>query len=431
MPPDVLRTNRPYRVFRASLVIIAGVVRYLWLRFRTRLPWGKPSQAAWDRAHHRTGRSIHRLATGMGGAFVKLGQVLGARADVLPPSLIEPLRGLHDRVPPRPFAMLRTYVEDEIGRPLTEVFEHVDDEPLAAASLAQVHRARLRSGEDVVIKIQYPEARKLFPVDFRSLRRAVRVVRWFNKGLDLRALVDELAQFVLLELDFTREADSTERVRQAFAASSAVRIARVHRELSSDRVLVLEFLAGTPVTRVDELVRGGIDLRQVARSVASIYSTMIFEHGFFHGDPHPGNLMVAPDGKTIVLLDFGLAKELPPGFADGAATMIVKGLSGDVEGALAAARTIGFQADGDRAAFKDLIHVLMGDRAGMAGGAMSALTRVNLGNVPSHFALIGRTFILLNGVSHMLAPGERVIPAEVARILGPRIFTAGARAMPS
>lgn len=424
----MLRNNRAYRVLRASLVIIAGVVRYSLLRLRERLPWVKPSQAAWDRAHGSTGRSIYRLATRMGGAFVKLGQVLGARADVLPASLIAPLRGLHDRVPPRPFAVLKDHVQREIGKPLAEVFESVDDQPIAAASLAQVHRARLRSGEDVVIKIQYPEARKLFPVDFRSLRRTVRVVRWFNKALDLRNLAEELAEFVCLELEFAREANSTERVRRAFSGSSAVRIPRVYRELSTDRLLVLEFLEGTPVTRVDELVARGLDLREVAESIASIYCSMIFEHGFFHGDPHPGNLMVAPDGKTIIVLDFGLAKELPDGFADGAAAMIVRGLSGDVAGALEAARSIGFRAEGDPAAFADLIHVLMGNHAKVAGDAMSVLSRTKLGNVPSHFTLIGRTFILLNGVSHMLVPGERVIPAAVARILGPKIFAAGARA---
>src|SRR5262249_23881067 len=155
--------------------------------------------------------------TRLGGAFVKLGQVLGARADALPALLIEPLRDLHDRVPPRQFAKLRGYVEGEIGRPLDEVFTNIDEKPLAAASLAQGHRAKLANGEDVVIKIQYPEARKVFPVDFASLRRAARVVRWLNRKIDLRPLVDELSEFVLLELDFAREATSTARVARAFA----------------------------------------------------------------------------------------------------------------------------------------------------------------------------------------------------------------------
>jgi predicted unusual protein kinase regulating ubiquinone biosynthesis (AarF/ABC1/UbiB family) len=429
--PGVLRTLRAYRTLRAGLVIVAAVLRYTWLRWRKRLPWVKPTPASWDRAHAKTGRAIYRLATGMGGAFVKLGQVLGARADVLPAALIEPLRGLHDKVPPRPFAKLRGHVERELGKPLSAVFAEVDEQPLAAASLAQVHAATLVGGDRVAIKIQYPEARKLFPVDFRSLRRAVRVVRWLNKKLDLRTLADELAEFVLLELDFAREAESTERVRAAFAGTPGVRIPRVYRELSTDRLLVLEFVAGTPATRIDELAARGLDLRRIAESIASIYCAMIFDHGFFQADPHPGNLLVAPDGTTVVVLDFGLAKELPAGFADGAAAMIVKALAGDLDGALAAARSIGFEADGDRAAFGDLVKLLMGRHAEVGRDAIDVIGASSLRKVPPHFTLIGRAFILLNGLSHRLVPGERVIPGAVATILAPRMMRAAAGAASS
>src|SRR5205085_3665791 len=136
--------------------------------------------------------------------------------------------------------------------------------------------------------------------------------------------------------EFDREARSTERVRAAFEGATGVRVPHVYTELSTDTLLVLEYVEGKPLTDIDALRDAGIDLRGVGVAVADLYATMIFEHGFFHGDPHPGNLLVAPDGKTIVLLDFGLAKELPPGFADGAAAMIVKGMSGDMPGAIAA-----------------------------------------------------------------------------------------------
>ncbi len=422
----MLKHNRAYRFVRAAFTIAATVFRYLWLRFRAKLPWGKPSEQSWANAHRKTGRGIHRLATGMGGAFVKLGQVLGARADVMPPSLVGELRGLHDNVPPRPFAKLKGHIERELGRPLDEVFAEVDETPLAAASLAQVHRARLTNGDDVVIKIQYPEARKLFPGDLGSLRRAVRMLRWLNKKLDLRALAGELAEFVCLELDFAREADSTDRIRAAFDGNSTVLVPKVYRELSTDRLLVLEFLEGTGVTQHEQLRAAGVDLRRAAETIADLYCEMIFEHGFFHGDPHPGNLLVHPDGKTIVLLDFGLAKELPPGFADGAATMIVKGLAGDIDGALEAARSIGFEADGDRAAFGDLVQMFMGNYTNLSGSGLDVINATSLKNIPSHFALIGRAFILLHGVSHMLVPNERVISGAIARNLGARIMAAAA-----
>lgn len=414
-----MRHNRVYRFLRAGLTLVAAVLRYLSLRVRRWIPGLRPTERSWQKAHAKTGQAIYHLATRMGGGFVKLGQVVGARADVMPAALIDPLRGLHDKVPPRPFATLRGHVERELGRPIDEVFDEVAEQPIAAASLAQVHAARLKSGEKVVIKIQYPEARRLFPVDLGSMRRAVRAVRWLAR-VDLRPLADELRNQVCLELEFDREARSTERIRATFAGDPRIRIPIVHRALSTERLLVLELLEGTPLTDLDSLRARGVDLRAVAGSVANLYATMIFEHGFFHGDPHPGNILVAPDGKTIVLLDFGLAKELPPGFADGAAAMIVKGMSGDVDGAVAAARSIGFELAGDPAAFQDLIRALMGDND-RARNALDSLRSVSMKGIPSDFAIIGRAFILLNGLSHRLAPGERLIAGAVARHLMPRV----------
>lgn len=419
----MLRHNRAYRFVRAGLTVVAAVLRYVTLKVRRFVPGLRPTERSWERAHRKTGRAIHRLATRLGGAFVKVGQVVGARADVMPAALIEPLRGLHDRVPPRPFASLRAHVERELGKPIGDVFANVNEEPIAAASLAQVHRAKLKSGEDVVIKVQYPEARRLFPIDLGSLRRAVRAVRWLAR-IDLRPLADELAAQVCLELEFDREARSTERVRVAFEGTekaSRVRVPRVYTELSSDKLLVLEFVEGKPLTDIDALRAAGIDLRAVGAAVADLYATMIFDHGFFHGDPHPGNLLVGPDGTTIVLLDFGLAKELPPGFADGAAAMIVKGMSGDMAGAIAAARSIGFVTDGDPEAFRDLLRALMGDNERLKN-AIDSLRSASMKGIPGDFTIIGRAFILLNGLSHRLAPGERLIASAVTKHLAPRVL---------
>jgi ubiquinone biosynthesis protein len=152
---------------------------------------------------------------------------------------------------------------------------------------------------------------------------------------------------------------------------------------------------------------------------------MIFDHGFFHGDPHPGNLLVQKDG-TVVVLDFGLAKELPPGFADGAATMIARGMAGDSAGALAAARSIGFEVGGAQPErFVDLVRMLMGERGGPKR-LVEVLDASPVEKVPSHFTLIGRVFILLNGLSHRLVPGERIIAGAVLRQLGPRVMAAAA-----
>ena len=184
----VFGRNRVYRRLRAAATILAAVFRYLWLLFRARWRWLRPSPARWERAHARTGRAIYRLSTRLGGGFIKLGQVLAARADFFPEPFLAPLRDLHDRVPPRPFRRLVRHVERELGRPVGEVFAEIDEHPVAAASLAQVHRGRLVDGTEVAIKIQYPEVARVLPVDLASMRMAVGFARRLDRRLDLRAL---------------------------------------------------------------------------------------------------------------------------------------------------------------------------------------------------------------------------------------------------
>ncbi len=420
----MLRSNRAYRTVRAGLTIAFAVLRYGLLFARERIAVLRPSEAAWDRAHARTGRAIFRLATALGGAFVKLGQVLAARADFFPESLLAPLRELHDAVPARPLQALRGHVEGELGRPMSTVFASIDETPLGAASLAQVHRARLADGTDVAVKIQYPEARRQFPGDLASLRRAVRAVRLFNGRLDLRALVDELATFVTLELDFSREASSTMRARGELGARTDVVVPLVHAALSTDRLLVLELIDGAPLTDLERVRAVQPDLRALAERVAAVYCAMIFEHGFFHGDPHPGNILARADGR-IALLDFGLAKELPPGFGAGVAAMIAGAMTGDAERAVTAARSIGFRIrEGDPAAFLTLVRALLGQYAADRG-LLDLLQTGVVESVPSHFALIVRALILLNGLSHRLVPGQRIIAMSVAAQVT-RLVTAGA-----
>ncbi len=414
----MLASMAGYRVFRIASMVAAAFTRYERLRLRERLGWS-PTPADWDRAHERTAAALHDLGVELAGLFVKVCQVVGARADVFPAPFIRRLGRFHDRVPPRPWSTLRPHVERELGRPLAEVFSHVDETALAAASLAQVHRATLRDGTPVVVKVQYPEIARLARVDLSSLRRALTVVARLEPNFDLRSVVEEVAEFVGLELDFAREGESTERVRAAFADDPVVRVPRVHRALSTGKLLVLEYLDGVKVTELEQLRVAGADLRRVAACVAHVYATMIFRHGFFQGDPHPGNLLVLP-GDVIGLLDFGLAKELPAGFGDAIAAMILSGLVGDVPGTLAAARSAGFVVeDGNPAAIPALVMALMGEYSDDLS-LVDLLAQNRVARVPSHFALIARVMILLNGLSHTLAPGQMLIQRALIEELASR-----------
>jgi len=412
---DSLAGVPAYRVAMIGRAVALALGRYQWLDVGERLG-RRSSNEDWQAAHDRTAAALHDLGIRLGGFFVKLCQVAGARADVLPEPFVRRLGRFHDRVPPQPFAVMGPALERELGRPLREVFRSFDEQPLAAASLAQVHRAVLRDGEEVAVKIQYPDIARLARIDLASLRRAMRVAALLQPNFDLRSIVEEVAHLVSLELDFELEASATERVRLAFAGDAGVRVPRVHHQYSTPRLLVLEYLHGLRIADVDGLRAAGHDPRAIAAEVGRLYGTMIFHHGFFQGDPHPGNLLVLPGG-VIGLLDFGLAKELPPGFGPTAADMLASALAGDGQRALAAARELGFDIRGDRPeVVLSLLATLMGGELD-EGGLRDLLGQSPVKGIPSHFGLIARVMLLLNGLSHRLAPGERVIQAALLQAL--------------
>jgi ubiquinone biosynthesis protein len=402
-------------MLRVALGVARVLPRYLLLQARARTRRFRPTPADWTRAHDAAAREVERIALSLAGAFVKAAQVLGARADVLPAPFIDRLGQFHDAVPPRPFAALAPLVERDLGRPLDEVFAAIEPTALAAASLAQVHRATLRDGSPVVLKIQYPEIHRIIPLDLGMQRRVVALVARIQRRIDLRSLVTEVTRFIELELDFPREVESTERLARTLADVPEVVVPRVHRDLCGERVIVLEYLEGIPVSRTAELVAAGHRLPAVARRIGGLYGAMIFEHDFFHGDPHPGNLLVLPDGR-IGLLDFGLCKELPPGFARRVAQMMVSAMIGDSAASLAAAEQLGFDVAAIRPEhLRSLMLMTVGDSDGER--LFDILGESQVRRIPEDFALVARTLVLLNGLSHRLVPGRRLLQAELLQHL--------------
>jgi ubiquinone biosynthesis protein len=417
----MLRHVRAYRVLRIGLALAWVLPRY-WLLLARELLRRPASQPAWNRAHEAAAEQIRRLAIALEGGLIKAAQIGGARADVLPRPFIDKLSQFHDDVPARPFEQLAPVVEEELGAPLTQIFASVDPKPLGAASLAQVHRARLRDGSEVVIKIQYPEARRVIPLDLKMVRRVAGLVQRMQSSLDLRSLASEVTRFIEMELDFRREAQSTERLGRILAARNDVRVPRIYEEFTRDRVIVMEYLEGIQVTRTQALRAAGHSLSAIGRRVGELYGAMLFEYGFFHGDPHPGNLLVLPDGR-IGLLDFGLCKELPANFASLVAQMMVAALIGDSAAALQAASALSFDIEEVRPDhLRSLMLAVVGDSDG-GDDLARVLGATRIRQIPNDFALLLRTMLLLNGLSHRLAPGRRLIQGELLKHLA-----AGARA---
>ena len=301
------RLWRPLRIWRLVVQLLAG----LWW---DGLAWTYPGGRTPERQAARVRRRARWLTAQfleLGSAFIKLGQLLSARPDVLPADVVEELAHLQDRVPAFPFPVVETLLEQELGERRAEIIDLAVD-PLGSASLAQVHRASLRSGRQVVFKVQRPGLERLFRLDLEVLQQVAAVVqrhpRW-GAGRDWVGIAKECRRVLLRELDFRLEAEHAARFRQQFLDDPGIRIPAVVWELSSRRVLCLDYAPGIKINDREALVRAGIDPSAVAEKGAASYLQQLVRFGFFHADPHPGNLAVAADG-SLIYYDFGMMGQI-------------------------------------------------------------------------------------------------------------------------
>jgi ubiquinone biosynthesis protein len=255
---------------------------------------------------------VRRVLEELGPVYVKLGQLLGGRPDIIPPDWVEELARLHDEVAPMPFEIARAVVEAELGRPLAESFSSFDPVPIAAASMAQVHRAVLADGQPVAVKVQRPDTEATVAADIAILRylaslAAGRLIP--EEVLNPVEVVEELGRMLTRETDFRRELRTLQRFGVNFQSDPTVKIPRAFPALSTDRVLTMELVIGERQTSPEALAASGLDPRQLARVGAHAFLRMLFEHGLFHGDPHAGNVLFCPGG-VVAFLDFGAAGRL-------------------------------------------------------------------------------------------------------------------------
>ena len=294
---------RALRIWRSVLTLLL----LLWWDAQS---WTYPGGANAELREQRQRQRAHWLTAELlrlGSAFIKLGQLLSARPDILPAGWVAELAALQDSVPAFGFAEVQTVLEQELGQRCAEVID-LDPEPLGAASLAQVHRASLRSGRQVVLKVQRPGLDRLFRLDLDVMQQVAAVLQrhpsW-GRGRDWPAMARECRRVLLRELDFRVEAQYAARFRQQFLDDERIRIPGVVWELSSRRVLCLDYLPGIKINDREALIEAGIDPSAVAEIGAASYLKQLVRFGFFHADPHPGNLAVASDG-ALIYYDFGM-----------------------------------------------------------------------------------------------------------------------------
>ncbi len=247
----------------------------------------------------------------LGPTFIKVGQLLSTRPDLIPPKYIVELRRLRTCAHLVPAHIIRSIVESELGRPIDELFESFDDTPLAAASLAQVHRAVL-GGKQVVLKVQRPDIADVTEVDMDILRSVAHLAERYSHQVylfNVLGLVEEFAQQIRKELDFRMEVSNMRRFAQNFAGDATIHIPEIYPELCTQRVITMEYLDGINISERERLSDEGYDVHEIARRGVDLGFKTVFEHGFFHADPHPGNIFVLP-GNVIGVIDFGMMATL-------------------------------------------------------------------------------------------------------------------------
>jgi ubiquinone biosynthesis protein len=244
----------------------------------------------------------------LGPTYIKLGQILSTRPDLIPVEFLKELAKLQDKVPPFPFSESRQIIQHELGGPLESFFEDFQDTPLASASIGQVHKARLLEGQDVAVKVQRPGIQRMIEIDLEIMLHLATLMERHIEELALHRpvkVVEEFARSLEKELDYHLEAANMERISQNFSGDPHTYIPQVYRDFSTARVLVAEFIDGIKVSDLDRLNAAGLDRKRITDRGAEILLKQIFDHGFFQADPHPGNLFVLP-GNVICLIDFGM-----------------------------------------------------------------------------------------------------------------------------
>jgi ubiquinone biosynthesis protein len=403
------------RVFVLGVVAMDLWVGYAALRERARLLPGLVREEDWELQHRRGAGRVLDAAAALGGTLIKAAQFASSRPDLLPAPYIERLSELQDRVPPQPWSVMEGAVEREIGRPIREAFEEFEGEPVASASIAQVHRARLSDGRRVAVKAQYPRIAQLMEADLAALEGIFGAISRLEPSISLQPILDYLRWTLPMELDFRREAKAIADLKNAMSHRDDVLVPEVVEGMNTERLLVMEFVEGVKVTDREGLITAGIDPRRLAELLIEVYAEQLFQRGVFHADPHPGNLLVqpGPTGPVLVLLDHGLTVSVPPELVAAMKEAIEALSEGDFDALTGALQKTGLDLDPDLDldTLLGLVGVLLGGDRGEEGdgggrdlGEFGLSLGASIGHIPNDLLLVGRAIGLIDGITRQLDP---------------------------
>ncbi|WP_392480810.1 ABC1 kinase family protein [Nostoc sp. C110] len=419
--------NRPLQVLRRIFAVLGPTLSFAFGL------WSDSKRGIVVKNDRRRATQLRVLLTQLGPAYIKIGQALSTRPDLVPTVYLEELTKLQDQLPPFPNELAYQFIKEELGAPPEEVYAELSAQPIAAASLGQVYKGKLKTGEEVAVKVQRPDLRERITIDLYILRN---IAAWVQKTVkrvrsDLVGILDELGDRIFEEMDYIHEGENAERFFELYGHIKDIYVPKIYWEYTNRRVLTMEWINGIKLTQTAEISAQGIDARYLIEVGVQCSLRQLLEHGFFHADPHPGNLLATPDGK-LAYLDFGMMSEIKPPQRYGLIEAIVHVVNRDFEGLAKDYVKLDFLspetdltpiipafarvfADAQGASVADLNIKSITDE-------LSALMYEYPFRVPPYYALIIRSLVTLEGIAIFIDPNFKVL-SEAYPYVSKRLLT--------
>ncbi|MEH1909392.1 MAG: AarF/ABC1/UbiB kinase family protein [Nostoc sp.] len=419
--------NRPLQVVGRIFAVLRPTLSFAFGL------WSDGKRGVVVKNDRRRATQLRILLTQLGPAYIKIGQALSTRPDLVPPVYLEELTKLQDQLPPFPNEIAYQFIKEELGAPPEEVYAELSAQPIAAASLGQVYKGKLKTGEEVAVKVQRPDLRERIAIDLYILRK---LAAWVQKKVkrvrsDLIGILDELGDRIFEEMDYIHEGENAERFFELYGHIQDIYVPKIYWEYTNRRVLTMEWINGIKLTQTEEIKAQGINARYLIEVGVQCSLRQLLEHGFFHADPHPGNLLATPDGK-LAYLDFGMMSEIQPAQRYGLIEAIVHVVNRDFEGLAKDYVKLDFLspetdltpiipafarvfADAEGASVADLNIKSITDE-------LSALMYEYPFRVPPYYALIIRSLVTLEGIAIFIDPNFKVL-SEAYPYVSKRLLT--------
>jgi predicted unusual protein kinase regulating ubiquinone biosynthesis (AarF/ABC1/UbiB family) len=415
--PDRIETyyrNRPFEVIGRFIQIAIAFSGYFLAQ-----RWDKLTGLT-EAKQRRRAIQLREILTKLGPAYIKVGQALSTRPDVVPPVALEELTKLQDQLPPFPNEIAYRFIEEELGAPPNEIYAELSPAPIAAASLGQVYRGKLKTGEAVAVKVQRPDLEKQVTLDIYIMRQ---LATWVQNNVkqvrsNLIAITDELASRIFEEMNYAQEGRNAERFAQLYGHMKEIYVPKIYWEYTGKRVLTMEWITGTKLTNIQEVQAKGINATYLVEVGVECSLRQLLEHGFFHADPHPGNLLAMPDGR-LAYLDFGMMSTILPYQRYGLVEAIVHLVNRDFDSLAYDYVKLDFlNEDTDLKPIIPALSNVFGNALGASVAElnfksitdqMSAMMYEFPFRVPAYYALIIRSMVTLEGIAIGIEPDFKVL----------------------